>query len=289
MVNDTGPRLRRREIAPADLGGVVDLLVRGFPLRPRLYWERGLARMGERPSVAGCPHFGFLLDDGSRPVGVSLMLYSSDGAAGGGPRIRCNLSSWAVDPPYRMSASMLIASALGRRDVTFLNLSPASHTWSTIEAQGFRPYAEGQSVVAPALSRARERVRVVADPAAWRALPEAGLLDDHARCGCTCLALEAGDGLHPIVLLPVRARSGRLPLPLVQLIFCRDVAALPRFAAALGRWLLRRGMVGLVLDGEAPEGLALVRRVRGGRKYFRGPHPPRIGDLSYTERVIFGP
>jgi hypothetical protein len=26
-----------------------------------------------------------------------------------------------------------------------------------------------------------------------------------------------------------------------------------------------------------------------GRKYFKGPHRPRLGDLSDTELVIYGP
>ena len=50
-----------------------------------------------------------------------------------------------------------------------------------------------------------------------------------------------------------------------------------------------RGVVGLLLDGEPPAGLTGLHRVRRTRRYSKGPHPPRVGDLSYTERVIFGP
>ena len=288
MVNDVQLRVRRREIMDADLPGVVDVLLRGFPTRGRAHWERGLRRMGQRPALDGCPRYGFLLETGSGPVGVSLMLFDGGGAAGSA-RLRCNLSSWAVDPAFRMQAPLLVASALKRRDVTYTNISPAPHTWSTIEAQGFEAYARGQFVVLPLLARSRERVRVRRDAGAWRELPEAGLLDDHAGYGCLNLVVEAGDGLHPFVFLPFRARSGRLPLPLMQLIFCRDIAAVSRFSSALGAAMLPGGAVGIVMDAPPePGGPPLLGQVRRGRRYFRGPDRPRLGDLAYTERVIFG-
>ena len=287
MVNEAGRRVRRREIGPADLPGVVDALVRGFPGRPRRYWEHGLARLAGWPAVEGWPRYGLLLDDGERPVGAALTLCRA--APGpGGLAVRCNLSSWAVDPAYRLQAAMLIASVVRRRDATFVNLSPAPHTWSTIEAQGFRPYAERQAIVAAAVAPGGGRV--LTDPAAWRGLPEAALLADHAAYGCICLVVEAGGGAHPFVFLPVRARSGRLPVPLVELVVCRDVAEFARFAGPLGRWLLARcGALGVLMDEVPPGGPPVFRRLRRNRRYFRGPSAPRPGDLSYTERVVFGP
>lgn len=288
MVNGVQPRVRRREILEQDLPGVVDLLTRGFPLRRRVFWERGLRRMGERPVLEGCPRYGYLLDAGAGPVGVSLMLF--DGAEGeGAPRLRCNLSSWAVDPPFRLHAPLLVAAALKRRDVTFTNISPAPHTWSTIETQGFESYASGRYVVLPLLAGSRDRARVRSDPAAWRDMPEGRLLDDHAGYGCIALVVEAADGPHPFVFQAFRARSGRVRLPLMQLIFCRDIAAVSRFSRALAPALLARGGLGIVMDGPPePGGPPVLRRSPRGRRYFRGPHRPRLGDLSYTERVIFG-
>lgn len=281
--------VRRREIRDGDLPGVVDLLLRGFANRPRAYWANGLARMAARPAVEGCPRFGFLLDDGTRPVGVALTLFGR-GADGG---VRCNLSSWTVDPAYRAQAPLLIASALRRAEVTFTNISPAPHTWPIIESQGFRAYSEGQSLMVPLLGRAGERATVSSDPASWRGLPEAALLDDHRSYGCSCLTVAPagaprGDP-RPIVLLPVRARAGRYPLPMMQVVYCRDAEDVPRFAGALGRWMAGRGAVALLVDGDLPAGAVGRRRVRHNRKYARGPNPPRVGDLSYTELVLFGP
>ncbi|MGI3902135.1 MAG: hypothetical protein ACRYGP_15620 [Janthinobacterium lividum] len=285
MVTEVPSRLRRREIRDDDLVGVVDMLVRGFPARSRGYWEKGLGRMKAMPKPDGCPRYGFLLDDGQRPVGVSLMLFATDLDG----HIRCNLSSWTVDPAFRMQAPLLIASALKQRHVTFTNISPAPHTWATIEAQGFEVYSEGKSLVFPSLSRSEEPARILADPAVWRDLPEAKLLDDHAGFGCSSLAIVSGGELYPLVLAPARARGGRWPLPLMQIVYCRDMADLSRFAGAIGRWMMLRGFVGLILDGEPSAGLRGLHRVRRARRYVKGPHPPRVGDLSYTERVIFGP
>jgi len=287
MVSDG--QVRRREIGEPDLGAIADLLVRGFPGRRREYWAGGLRRMTERPSPpAGSPRYGYMLEAAGGPVGVVLLLFD-DGIARGEPGPRCNLSSWYVEPAFRMHAPLLVASALRRRDVTYTNVTPAPHTWATIEAQGFIAYAIGQVLVAPALSRIREPARVL-DFAAGprRDIPEAALLADHAGYGCRSLVVEAPSGTYPFVFLPLRVRAGRLPTPVVQLIFCRDIADLSRFAGVLGRALLRHGIMGMLLDADVPLGGMMPVRRYGGRKYYRGPQRPRLGDLSYTERAILG-
>lgn len=294
MVNgmDTILRVRRREIRDPDLEAVACLLARGFPRRDVGYWRMGLHRMADRPvPPTGCPRYGYLLETEAGPVGAVLLL-CSETVENGEARIRCNASSWYTEPAYRMHAPLLIAAALKRRDVTYINVSPAPHTWPTVEAQGFRAYASGQAIVCPMLAAAREPADVHAigpDDGAACAPADAALLTDHAALGCTSLVVEAADGAYPFVFLPFRIRSGRFPLPLMQLIYCRDPADFGRFAAPLGRALLRRGFPGVVLDADMPlGGLVAVRRFGQSRKYFRGPHRPRIGDLAYTERVIFG-
>ncbi len=80
-------------------------------------------------------------------------------------------------------------------------------------------------------------------------------------------------------------------MPCAQLIFCRDVADFVRFAGPLGRYLLRRGIPWVILDSErADQGASRILSGReSGRKYFRGPDKPRLGDLAYTELPLFGP
>ena len=46
----------------------------------------------------------------------------------------------------------------------------------------------------------------------------------------------------------------------------------------------------MIVDANGPiEGLRGVYTEKRGRKYFKGPNPPRLGDLSDTELVVYGP
>src|SRR5579862_9348326 len=140
-----------RQIGDCDLDAVADLLVCGFPNRTRAYWRQGLARQGRRSLPAGLPRYGYLLEADGEPVGVVLALYMPIERSGA---YRCNLSSWYVTPPYRGYAPLLVRMASKRKEVTYMNISPAPHTWSTVEAQGFVPYCKGQFYALPALTPA---------------------------------------------------------------------------------------------------------------------------------------
>ena len=61
-------------------------------------------------------------------------------------------------------------------------------------------------------------------------------------------------------------------------------------AGAIGRLLLRHGKISVMLDsnGTVP-GLAGFYTEARGRKYFKGPHRPRLADLTDTELVLYGP
>ena len=78
----------------------------------------------------------------ARSVGAILMICSAL-RAGGTLAPRCNLSSWYVEPAFRTYAPLLVSHALRHKDVTYLNVSAAPHTWPIIEAQGFSRYSEG--------------------------------------------------------------------------------------------------------------------------------------------------
>ena len=76
---------------------------------------------------------------------------------GGEAAIHCNLSSWYVEPAFRNYAPMLTKIAQRHKEVTYLNISPATWTWPIIETQGFRSYCKGLFFSVPALSRVAER------------------------------------------------------------------------------------------------------------------------------------
>ncbi len=293
MVNALSPvrptALRCREIGEADLGAIVDLLMRGFPGRRASYWTQGFARMAALDVPAGCPRFGLIMESARVPVGVILTLYHLPGDA----PVRCNLSSWYVAPAFRPYASLLISIALKRRDVTYINISPAPPTWPIVEAQGFKRYAAGQFVALPALAPAGSGFSVTqfSSGASYAGLSddERQLLADHAAFGRLSLVCHTPGGDLPFVFTGFSIRAGRVRLPCARLLYCRDIADFTSCAGALGRFLLRRGIVAVLLDANgAVRGLRGFYTERLGRKYFKGAKPPRLGDLAYSELAVFG-
>jgi len=279
--------VRCRQIAGGDLEAVAALLASGFPDRAPAYWRRALAVLKDRTAPDGYPQFGLMLEGERGVVGVLLLIFTQgvDGA------VRCNVSSWYVDPAYRMHAAPLVSSALKYKHVTYLNVSPAPNTWPILEAQGYRRYSEGQFASLPALSLkglgAKVRLYHPARDDARLPIAEAALLKDHAASGCVALICERRGQIAPLVFLP---RDVRLVGPVVmQLAYCRDTADFARNAGPVGRFLARRGVAFVLSDGEGPVP-GLIGRFFKDRapKYFRGADRPRLNDLAYTEAVLFG-
>ncbi len=291
----TGQSIRCREISEADIDAVADLLTHGFFGRSRDYWLQGLGRQAAREVPKGYPRFGYMLDNGGAVVGVLLLLYSSRGNSSE-PSIFCNLSSWYVDPAFRNYAPLLTRIAQKNKEVTYLNISPATWTWPIIETQGFNAYCNGLFFSFPALSRVKPGMTVetvASDAQAVEGLSrtELDLLTRHARYGCLSIVCRtpAGD-VFPFILLPLRIRRGWIAPPAMQLIYCRAVAEYVQCAGAIGRALIGHGKISVLLDANASvPGLIGIFSSARGRKYFKGPHPPRLADLTDTELVLYGP
>jgi hypothetical protein len=288
------PQVRCREIGEADLDSVADLLTRGFFGRSRDYWMRGLLRQAARDVPQGYPRFGYMLDREGTPVGVLLLLYSLRPCVGA-LAIHCNLSSWYVEPAFRNYASLLTKIAQRHKEVTYFNVSAAARTWPIIEAQGFRTYCRGLFVSFPMLSRVDPDMQVdivTSDAIAIDGLTadETECLARHAALGCLSLVCRTPQRASPFILLPMRIRRGWIALPAMQLIYCRDIADYVACAGAIGRALLPRGKLSVLLDANAPvEGLTGFYTEMRGRKYVKGPHGPRLADLTDTELVLYGP
>ena len=286
--------IRCREIGEADLDAIADFLTRGFVWRPRDYWMGGLRRQAVREVPQGYPRFGYMLDHEGSPVGVLLLMYAAR-TIDGETAIRCNLSSWYVEPAFRNYAPMLTSVAQRHKHVTYLNISPATWTWPIIEAQGFSAYCNGLFVSIPGLSRAAKGMTVETVAPCARAIEglpasEVELLARHAGYGCLSLLCRSAAGASPFILQPMRIRRGLIALPAMQLIYCRDISDYVACAGTLGRFLLARGKIPVVLDANGPvAGLTGLYTQSRGRKYFKGPHRPRLGDLTDTELVLYGP
>ena len=280
-----------REIAEADFGEVVGCLARGFPERAGSYWPDALKRMAGRETIEDYPRFGYLMEARGKVVGVLLLLYSRR-LAEGASEIRCNLSSWCVDPPYRGYALALHTNSVRRKKVTYTNLTAAPHTRLGLEAMGFRRFCDGLFVFAPILSRSRPASRVVAyadetPEAALLGADERKILAEHAAFGCR--ALIGVDGRRAIgLVLQSRPLHNHL-VPCERVIHCGDARGLPEFANAIGRYLVRRGIFLCLIDASGPLP-GLVGRFLANRepKYFKGPAEPGLGDLAYSELVVLG-
>jgi hypothetical protein len=284
---------RFREIVENDLDAIADLLTRGFVHRSRQYWMLGLRRQGARSLPLGAPRYGYLMESDGQPVGCLLLIYSTK-MIDGQTTTCCNVSSWYVDPEFRNYAALFASMTQKRKDVSYFNVTPALPTWPILEAQGFRVYCRGLYFSFPLLSRNDRGMRVEAvtpDTASVAGLPddELAMLKRHAGYGCLSLVCRTADEVIPFIFFPLRKRRGIIPLPALQLGFCREIADYVRCAGAIGRYLLWRGSPVIILDADGPiSGLAGVYSEARGRKYFRGPRQPRLGDLADTELAIYG-
>ena len=282
-------RIQARQISEPDIPGVVDLLARGFDAHSKEFWHDALGRLADHRTPDGFPKYGYLLESDGSLVGAILLIFSRMGD-GSSATIRCNLSSWYVEPAFRSYAGLLAAKALSRKDVTYLNVSAAPHTWPLLKVQGYRRYSEGIFYAAPALQVRSSSARVTlagsqSDRSAFGPF-ERELLSEHSKYGCLSLQCVGADQAYPFVFRP-RLHKGVLPY--LQLIYCRDVGDLVRFAGPLGRYLLSRGYPLVALDANGPiPGLIGQYRHPRQPKFFKGPERPRLGDLAYTEIAMLG-
>jgi hypothetical protein len=269
---------------------VVDLLTRGFHLRTRGYWQRALEKLSSHKAPAEMPQFGYLLESGGDLVGVILLIFSSipgDDAS----RMRCNVSSWYVEPAFRSHASLLISQATKYKNVTYVNISPALHTRPIVEAQGFSRYNSGQFVAVPALSLngpgdAAKVIEADTRSDARFERSELDLLLAHKKHGCLSLWGLTSEHAHPFVLMPRLAKG---IIPCAQLIYCRNIGDFVRLARPIGRYLAAHGRPLVIIDSNGPIPGLVGKYVDGkAPKYFKGPDRPSFGDLAYTEAVLFG-
>ena len=288
LPTDAVTGVRIREIRTTDLEAIAALLTRGFSFRSEDYWRRGLARHAVRPRPPCFPTFGYCLDHGGVPVGVILLLFSEVRAADGTAVVRANVSSWYVEPAFRAFSSMLVRAATRDKTVSYFNITPAPHTWPQVEAQGFSVYCRGQIYAALALSRPQRGVTVedfVEGDAPGLSAYEADLLRQHAGWGCESIVVRDGVAVYPFVFQKHRIKN---LLPVYRLLYCRDIADVVRLAGNIGRFLMRRGGLLMRFDANAPvRGLFGWYSEERGRKYAKGRHPPRLGDLAFTEAALF--
>jgi len=288
--SDFGKKVLCREIRTTDAEGVISLLTRGFaPVRNRSFWINTWRLLEEHPTPTGLPRFGYMLESNNVPVGI-ILLISTQVPGETGPIVKSNVSSWYVEPEFRAYATMLISCAFKRKDVTYFNITPAPHTLKTLQPLGFKQYSKGRMVTLPALSPIRSKCRIEAitphsASASGVSAQEFELLRTHAGYGCISIVCHAEGEEYPFVFAK-RRRWGFLPFAF--LVYGRSNETFARFAGNLGRYLARRGIPIVIVDANGPIPTLIGTYMDVNPKYYRGPNIPKIGDLSYSERAMFG-
>ena len=284
-------KARIRQIDDADVPEAVELIQRGFASPyPRGFWLDLFARLQRRTVPDGFPRYGYALESNGKLVGLILLIYSivwKDGS----PVIRCNGSTVCTDPEFSFYGPLLYARAHNDKNVTVLSITPAEHTYRMIETMGFVRYSNGLFLTMPLLAAAASdgAARVVdarITPQAPFDPRERDLLIEHAEYGCLSLWCVTPARAHPFVF---RRRALKNLLPCAQLVYCSDADSFKRFARPLGAYLAKRLIPLVLLDANVPVD-GLVGKYLAGRspRYFRGPNPPILGDLAYTETAMFG-
>ena len=277
--------LRCREITLPDLNGVIDLLT--VYRAPREYWVGVIDRLTQHQTPEGFPKYGHMLENDGRPVGVLLQIFTAR-TIDGVTSIWCCGSSYYVDPRFRPYASVLLKRSTRYKGVTYLDLTSSPSRWSTLEAQGYKRIAQGVYLAIPALSRSRCKVRVhlMVPESTGRLDPsDADLLTRHASyAGCLALVCEHEGRLYPFIF----ATRRKYGLPFAYLIYSKHQSDFVKFSAAIGRYLVERGIPLAAFDADGPLAGIPGKMTKLRQRFWSGPVPPRLGDLAYTEIPMFG-
>jgi hypothetical protein len=281
------PSIRCRQIEEGDIDAVMAVLVPEFRYS-RAFWVTAFKRLATHLPPPGYPKYGYLLQNESQIVGLQLMIFSK--VINDEAKVRCNITNLYVHPSYRSCAPMLISPGSKHKDVIYYVVTPSIQAIPLLRALGYQKYCNGRFDCLPALSAALSEAtieEVRPDLQANEGLPqfEVDLLLAHAKLDCIGLVLTFNGRRYPFIFA-IRRKFGLLPF--AALIYCRDLNDFLRFAGSLGRQLLNRGVPLLVLDANGPISGLVGKYSDRYPKYFKGPEPPRIGDLTYSKRVFIG-
>jgi hypothetical protein len=282
-------QIRIREITSADINAMAEFLGHGIGYPAEAYLQI-FRILKDHSTPEGFPKFGYMLEASGSIAGGIILIFSAT-RGHDVPGVRCHVTGWCVDPAYRSYAAMFAQRALRHKNVTYVNLSARPAAIPIIEAQGFTKFSRGQFAAIPLLSAVLGRSEGKA--AAIDAAPQGSydsydrdLLAAHQAYGCIAFWCLASGRAYPFVFQP---RFIKRVIPGAQLIYCRDIGDLARFAWPIGQHLALHGRFLICIDAnETIKGLP-------GR-YFDGVQPrwyrgskPRLGDLAYTLPAMFPP
>jgi hypothetical protein len=277
-----------RSIQDFDSVEIADLLSRGLGY-PKSYFLHLFDRLGQHPTPAGFPKYGYVLTSDGTIVGAILLIFSNIWSVGGST-IRCHVTSWYVEPDFRPYATLFFSKALKHNDVTYINISARRAALPILKVQGFLKYSCGQFASVPLLHFLSSSVDSHAEVVEVDTIPNAQyepfereVLMEHARYGCISVWCISSGRASPFVF---QARAFKGLIPGVQLIYCRDIEDFTRFIRPLGIFLASRCKFIVRLDANGPiPGVAGIYFEGMEPRYYKG-QKPRLGDLTFTQTVM---
>jgi hypothetical protein len=282
-------RISSREITENDLHSVAGLLGKGLGYDSR-YFSDVLTRLIKHPTPKGFPKYGYLLEHNGALVGAIILIFTKVQSRSSST-IRCHVTSWYVQSPYRAYAALFYLRALSHKNVLYLNISALAVARPIVEIQGFSKYSHGQFFAVPMLQPASKAtdckiIGASSVPDVPFKAYERDLLLDHAEYGCISLWCVTSEQAYPFVF---RTHITRKILPTVQLIYCREIGDFVKFARPLGLFLARRGKFVVRIDSNGPIPGLIGKYFDGVMpRWYKGPTQPNLGDLAYTQFAMRG-
>jgi hypothetical protein len=293
-VNTTVLRLSSalRPIDRATMPEALSLLFHGFPRQALSFWEAGFAEIQRLHAHFdhGDAPLGYLMSAGDRDVGVLLTCRSLRQRSDGTQYPVVNLSSWYVDPKFRLLAPMMLRSVLAESGSLYTDLSPSHEVARLNPHFGFKLWNDGMMIAAIlpwAAMPTRSGVDVFPFDSNQGPIlqpQDRELLAWHAAKGCIAMVLCEDGRSQPLLFRMIRRKG----MPFAHLIYAESRIAVTRNLAPIMRCLLARGIFLLCVDAiksDCPLGM----HYRPTRKSFwKGEMQRDRIDYAYSELVLLG-
>jgi hypothetical protein len=266
-------------------GKALAVLTRGFPEKSESFWAEGLKKILSSPSRRDAEPVGFLMNIDGEDVGIVLTI-PSERPGPGGTRNVFNLAAWYVDEPHRWLAPRMLQKVVAQ-DAVFTDLTPSLAAQQINPRLGFDILNEGFQVF-PLLwtaLRARQQARVISVDEAKLPNEARATIDQHARLRCVVAVLQDGADHHPLIF----SRMTRRKLPGARVILTDSKKLIVDHLAVISRFLLRNGMLFLVMDANRADAAAGGSIARwSAPTYVKGAADRNRIDHTYSELIFFG-
>jgi hypothetical protein len=284
-----GKSICSREITENDLHSVANLLGNGLAFDSR-YYLGALMRQMRHPTPTGFPKYGYLMENDGALVGAILLIFTKVKSRDSST-IRCHVTSWYVQPIYRVYAALFYLNGFSHKDVIYMNISALKDARPFLPIQGFSKYSRGQFFAVPALHLMSEAIdckiiSATSVPDVPFKAYERDLLLDHAEYGCICFWCVTSEQAYPFVF---RNRPTKKVLPGIELIYCREIGDFVKFARPISSFFARLGKFIVRIDSNGPIPGLKGKYIDGATpRWYKGPVQPRLGDLAYTQFAMCG-